>query len=110
MVVEDESELILPCGKRVGHRDYRRYYKQNLRITAGDPSMAVDSDSSRGRSSLTSKAGMDAVSASAARACAVATKKEAQCQRSYLRTLSKKMMRLGVKQNLFQPHFREQIL
>lgn len=31
IISPDESELILPSGKRIGHRDYRRYYKQYIR-------------------------------------------------------------------------------
>lgn len=31
MISMDDSELILPSGKRIGHRDYRRYYKQYLK-------------------------------------------------------------------------------
>jgi len=31
VISTDDSELILPSGKRIGHRDYRRYYKQYLK-------------------------------------------------------------------------------
>ncbi|RIA88115.1 C2H2 type zinc-finger-domain-containing protein [Glomus cerebriforme] len=31
MVYEEDMELVLPSGKRLGHRSLRRYYKQNLR-------------------------------------------------------------------------------
>jgi hypothetical protein len=33
MVYEDDMELVLPSGKRLGHRALRRYYRQNLRPT-----------------------------------------------------------------------------
>lgn len=32
IISPDETELILPSGKRLGHRAYRVYYKQNIRI------------------------------------------------------------------------------
>ncbi|KAJ1925556.1 pre-60S factor rei1 [Tieghemiomyces parasiticus] len=33
VVSDDQSELTLPNGRRVGHRDYRRYYRQRLTDT-----------------------------------------------------------------------------
>jgi pre-60S factor REI1 len=32
MVDHESSQLILPSGKALGHRDYRRYYRQNIRL------------------------------------------------------------------------------
>lgn len=31
MIYEEDMELVLPSGKRLGHRLLRRYYRQNLR-------------------------------------------------------------------------------
>jgi len=31
MIYEEDMELVLPSGKRLGHRSLQRYYKQNLR-------------------------------------------------------------------------------
>ena len=32
MLAEDESELILPSGARLGHRALNRYYKQKFAL------------------------------------------------------------------------------
>ena len=31
LITEDETQLVLPSGAKVGHRAYSRYYRQNLR-------------------------------------------------------------------------------
>ena len=42
-MIFEEAEMILPSGKRIGHRAFRRYWMQNLRpslyVPPSDPNM-----------------------------------------------------------------------
>ena len=96
---KDDYELELPSGRVVGHRNYRRYYAQYLR----DPQMSTElsqRDAVRGR----------ALTKERTQPPSAMGGKDAIDQRKFVQSLSKKMLKLSLNQNKFQPHFREQIL
>ena len=123
-VTDDGDELILPSGKRLGHRAYRVYYRQNIRESLDDPTddtaslPSVSRKSStevmtfleRGRERLRERRELQAATNIIHSSSGLTSKMEVANQRIYLRKLAKNEQKMGVKGNAFQPHFREQIL
>ncbi|XP_077978155.1 cytoplasmic 60S subunit biogenesis factor ZNF622-like [Glandiceps talaboti] len=101
--INEDGELVLPSGARVGHRDLMRYYKQNLppiRRTAGSDT--------KNRAILG-----NVISQYKALGWTGATGEAAERKIKDLRVIQKwkasQEVRLGVKTNKFQPHFRPQV-
>lgn len=94
VITPDETELVFPSGKRVGHREFHRYYKQNL-IYRANPSniknvewVPTPHNQVAIQSGYTAQTGID---------------------KAWLRQLSTRMVKLGVSANRLQKHFRHQI-
>jgi hypothetical protein len=118
--------LILPSGKRLGHRALRLYYRQKSRLdpselplnltfsdATGDAQQEQQLSLPRQRIEQLREAHRAAQSLSNSyqgTAAALKSKPEVANQRVYLRQLAKKQQLLGIRGNAFQPHFREQIL
>jgi pre-60S factor REI1 len=107
MLAEDDMELVLPSGTRLGHRSLRKYYKQHIRQT--DDSETIEKTiewyeeqgiapppQSRGRRMMITQGEQPKVPAHHGF-------KEVK-HREHYRT------RVGVNANRLQRHFREQLL
>ncbi|KAJ1980867.1 pre-60S factor rei1 [Dimargaris cristalligena] len=109
----DESELILPSGARIGHRDYLRYYRQRLQPSDTDNPALISR-------MLTEHADGDRPMTKAERkkmekALILQQPKgrwALKNNHSYLETRTKHHFdtRVGIKANKLQRHFRAQIL
>uniref|UniRef100_A0A183J9A9 SRP_SPB domain-containing protein n=1 Tax=Soboliphyme baturini TaxID=241478 RepID=A0A183J9A9_9BILA len=101
-VYEDEDvceELTLPSGARIGHRLYRRYYKQNIR----PESMSVvtrNKNTPTGTRQIYQYVGLTTTGRPAYRA--------AMDNSAFRKFLAKKNLKLGVSGNKLQTHFRRQ--
>ncbi|KAI8866106.1 hypothetical protein GQ42DRAFT_151165 [Ramicandelaber brevisporus] len=114
MLDDDGSTLILPNGKKIGHRSLQRYYKQRFEeINSDDEDDFVVAPRHRRRyeamKSLEAAArerGMDVVGdddASSERARDTGMYNEQRKQQNY-------QTRIGIKANKLQRHFRDQLL
>ena len=105
--MDQGTELVLPSGARIGHRSFRRYWKQNMKpvqIVPGsmqDPQMA---------SRLTNNYKMLGYGYSGA--LTVQQRLELKVQkRESIRQLRRQQdhtARVGMKHNYLQHHYREQ--
>lgn len=89
----------LPSGRRVGHRKYRRYYSQYLRDSS-ETSESGQIETARGRTLAKEYKPLPIAS----------DQQSIKDQRKFVQSLSRKMLKVSVNQNKFQPYFREQIL
>ncbi|KGG50751.1 zinc-finger domain-containing protein [Mitosporidium daphniae] len=97
--LKDEYEMELPSGRRVGHRKYRRYYSQYLRDSS-ETSESGQIETARGRTLAKEYKPLPIAS----------DQQSIKDQRKFVQSLSRKMLKVSVNQNKFQPYFREQIL
>ncbi|KAF9365575.1 hypothetical protein BGX34_009401 [Mortierella sp. NVP85] len=115
---EDEMELILPSGARLGHRSLSRYYKQNVKPEETRDSVLIN----RLLTHYTDHMGYDlALTKSKARAergQALVARNEGEARWAFKQTstfrdfrrIEEHKSRVGQKQNKLQKHYREQIL
>ncbi|XP_070565993.1 cytoplasmic 60S subunit biogenesis factor ZNF622-like [Ptychodera flava] len=102
--VNEDGELVLPSGAKLGHRDLMRYYKQNLPPTRRAATPGSRSRAIVGRVISQYKAlGWTGATGEAAQR----TIKDLSIAQKWK---SKKAMQLGVKHNKFQPHLRPQVV
>jgi len=100
MSVDDSTlELILPSGARAGHRALNRYYKQNIspEETRQKNRRLIAGYDNQVRSLGLSNAVLN-----------VAVRKKIHARKVENRTRLHHQMRLGIKANKFQKHFRDQ--
>lgn len=97
----DGAELMLADGRAIGHRDYRRYYKQNLHASMARESrdrelMATlkDEYAQKGQLSLSH----------------IPTPKSRYDQKAYYDDRKEGDLKMGIKQNGLMKHFRQQLL
>lgn len=95
VITSDETELVFPNGKRIGHREFHRYYKQNLIYRTNSSNVKnlkwipeSHNQAIVARSDCIIHHGID---------------------KAWLRQLSTRMVKLGVDANRLQRHFRHQI-
>ncbi|CAG8515711.1 2141_t:CDS:2, partial [Racocetra persica] len=101
---EDDIELILPSGARIGHRSMRRYYKQNLRPEEHRDSIIINRLITQYGDYHRRSGGV-----------LIAKGGHAKHAQYYITTLQDKRhhdfdTRIGIKANKLQRHFRAQIL
>ncbi|CAG8493003.1 10367_t:CDS:2 [Gigaspora rosea] len=95
---DDDIELILPSGARIGHRSLRRYYKQNLRPEEVRIKKRINIDYHRRSGGV------------------LLAKGHTKHAQYYIATFQDKRLhddfdtRVGIKANKLQRHFRAQIL
>ncbi|XP_078655879.1 cytoplasmic 60S subunit biogenesis factor ZNF622-like isoform X1 [Branchiostoma floridae x Branchiostoma belcheri] len=100
-ITDDDTQLVLPSGSRVGHRALQRYWRQNL-----IPSMSHRSS------------GREAVGRLMAQYkalgwkgdCGEAAQKKVRDMQFVQKLKAKRRVQMGVRNNKFQPHFRPQVV
>jgi len=97
-----DYQLVLPSGVTVGHRSLMRYYKQSA-----NPNKAVVVSTKGDKKLHKVLASYRALGWTATDQAAAA--KKAKDIHYMKRLQSKYMMKLGVRANKFQPHFRQQV-
>ncbi|KAI7828221.1 C2H2 type zinc-finger-domain-containing protein [Gamsiella multidivaricata] len=115
---EDEMELILPSGARLGHRSLNKYYRQNVKPEESRDSVLIN----RLLTHYTDHMGYDlALSKSKARSergQALVARNEGEARWAHKQTstfkdfrrIEEHKARVGQKQNKLQKHYRVQIL
>ncbi|KAF0528296.1 C2H2 type zinc-finger-domain-containing protein [Gigaspora margarita] len=104
---DDDIELILPSGARIGHRSLRRYYKQNLRPEENRDSIIINRLITQYGSNIDYHRRSGGV---------LLAKGHAKHAQYYIATFQDKRLhddfdtRVGIKANKLQRHFRAQIL
>lgn len=98
----DEFQLVLPSGAVIGHRSLMRYYKQRLNPARG---AVVPSKSNRRLHRVLAE--YRSLGWTQTQQAAVAQK--ARDIHHMKRTYQRMNMRLGVKANKLQRHFRQQV-
>mmetsp|Transcript_41350 Transcript_41350/g.104261 ORF Transcript_41350/g.104261 Transcript_41350/m.104261 type:complete len:160 (+) Transcript_41350:48-527(+) len=101
-LADNGLELVFADGTVVGHRSMRRYYKQSLRAP-------VEPQSSE-RSLVRRHREMGLTTSASVTRYEKAHRQEVKKAKAARHIQDKSSMRLGVKANKFQPHFRQQIL
>ena len=106
-IAEDESELILPSGHRIGHRSLKIYYKQSLK-----PLIERDAKTIKRIAGTYESVGFSNPSS------ALATRAKQQKMAIYHKEMTAKKQlyreqdfrgRVGMRQNNLQKHYRDQI-
>ncbi|KAI8515485.1 hypothetical protein Bbelb_062980 [Branchiostoma belcheri] len=100
-ITDDDTQLVLPSGSRVGHRALQRYWRQNL-----IPSMSHRTS------------GREAVGRLMAQYkalgwkgdCGEAAQKKVRDMQFVQKLKAKRRVQMGVRNNKFQPHFRPQVV
>jgi pre-60S factor REI1 len=110
-IAEDDMELVLPSGARVGHRSLGRYYKQSLRPTEQDDAVLIN----KLITSYSSDFGYESHRSRGARGQLLITDGKTgarSAKDAYNDTKHHEdfRSRVGVKANKLQRHFRAQIL
>ncbi|ORX76487.1 hypothetical protein K493DRAFT_321545 [Basidiobolus meristosporus CBS 931.73] len=104
---EEETELVLPSGARVGHRSLKRYYQQNIRPEEERDSVIINRLLTHYQSNMGYRG-------SQSQALMLATNKQrvARDMNTYQdqRRRHEFKSEIGVKANGLQKHFRAQIL
>lgn len=108
MVYEEDMELVLPCGKRLGHRSLQKYYRQNLRPIE-------ERDASIINRLITEYSGNSEYTRQSGRLLITRDNVYKNYQPRYVSLREKQYQqvydtRIGVKANKLQRHFRAQIL
>lgn len=98
--VNADMELILPSGATVGHRSLKLYYKQNLPEKERPKPVSSNSRTVNGRQLMSQYQSLGYRSTTS---LALAAKARDQ------QFIQKRMMKLGLKNNKLQRHFRSQI-
>lgn len=98
--VNADLELVLPSGATVGHRSLKVYYKQNLPEKEEQKSVSRKTQSVNGRQLMSQYQELGYRRATALTLAAKARD---------LQFIQKRMMRLGIRNNKLQRHFRSQI-
>lgn len=97
LLEDTDFELVLPSGATIGHRSLAVYYKQNLKPVSSDTQQKV-------RKVLQHYRALGYLGTTGA----AAVKKARDI--SYVKRIKDRYnLKLGLKQNKFQPHFRNQI-
>ncbi|KNE56087.1 hypothetical protein AMAG_01929 [Allomyces macrogynus ATCC 38327] len=92
----ESSQLVLPSGKALGHRDYRRYFRQNIRDRSAEEVTTI--------SHLVDKYKQLGVYADLVQREERRTARDIERRRHYYQ------MGLGVRANKLQTHFRPQVM
>jgi len=105
-VYEEDMELVLPSGKRLGHRSLHRYYKQNLRSTEEQDSIINRYITEYGDNSEYRHSGGILITNDLM---------YKQYRPHFVATREKKLQqdydtRIGIKSNKLQRHYRAQIM
>lgn len=103
-ITSEGTELVLPSGAHIGHRDYRRYYNQNLRLTDEPESVAINRLTQKYQALGYYNIGSSGMTIEKER---LEKMKETRAQ---LRDYQIKKESLGIKANKLQKHFRAQIM
>jgi len=98
--VNADMELVLPSGATVGHRSLKMYYKQNLPEKEAAKAVTRKNRTINGRQLMSQYQSLGYRSTTS---LALAAKARDQ------QFIQKRMMRLGIKNNKLQRHFRSQI-
>ena len=98
--VNADMELILPSGATVGHRSLKLYYKQNLPEKERPKPVTSNNRTVNGRQLMSQYQSLGYRSTTSV---ALAAKARDQ------QFIQKRMMRLGLRNNKLQRHFRSQI-
>jgi pre-60S factor REI1 len=103
IISPDETELILPSGKRLGHRDYRRYYRQNLiqRVESSRPTRRSEHQALIARMS-DSYVAAGLMQPAEQRKFIIDQRRDAERKKEW-------DQRLGARNNGLQEHFRLQL-
>ncbi|KAG9302237.1 hypothetical protein G9A89_008728 [Geosiphon pyriformis] len=103
LYTDNETELVLPSGARLGHRSLHRYYKQYLRPREAREPVIVNRLLTHYTHNLGYERTMRTYNLGPAAARRGTVNKEKRCQHEF-------DTRIGIKANKLQRHFRAQIL
>ena len=98
--VNADMELVLPSGVTVGHRTLKMYYKQNLSEKEAPIAVTKKKRTMNGRQLMSQYQSLGYRSTTSLALAAKARD---------MQFIQKRMMRLGIKNNKLQRHFRSQI-
>ncbi|KAF9938341.1 hypothetical protein BGZ65_013034 [Modicella reniformis] len=115
---EDEMELVLPSGARLGHRSLSRYYKQNIKPEETRDSVLINRLLTHYSDHMGYDLELSRSKARADRGQALVARNEGEARWAYKQTstfrdfrrIEEHKSRIGEKQNRLQKHFRAQIL
>jgi len=103
-ITSEGTELILPSGAHIGHRDYKRYYDQNLRYNYEPESVAINRITQKYKALGYYNIGSSGMTIEQERLAKM------KAAREELREYQRKKESLGIKNNKLQKHFRAQII
>ncbi|KAG0228505.1 hypothetical protein BGW42_002129 [Actinomortierella wolfii] len=115
---EDEMELILPSGARLGHRSLNRYYRQNIKPEETRDSVLINKLLTHYTDHMGYELTLSKSKARSERGQALIARNEGEARWAHKQTATfrdfRRMedykSRVGQKQNKMQFHYREQIL
>jgi len=103
-ITSEGTELILPSGAHIGHREYKRYYDQNLRYNYEPESVAINRLTQKYKALGYYNIGSSGMTIEQERL------EKMKAAREELRAYQRRKERLGIKNNTLQRHFRKQIM
>jgi len=103
-ITSEGTELILPSGAHIGHREYKRYYDQNLRYNYEPESVAINRLTQKYKALGYYNIGSSGMTIEQERLAKM------KAAREELREYQRRKETLGIKNNNLQRHFRKQII
>jgi pre-60S factor REI1 len=103
-ITSEGTELILPSGAHIGHREYKRYYDQNLRYNYEPESVAINRLTQKYKALGYYNIGSSGMTIEQERLAKM------KAAREELRQYQRRKEMLGIKNNDLQKHFRKQII
>jgi len=103
-ITSEGTELILPSGAHIGHREYKRYYDQNLRYNYEPESVAINRLTQKYKALGYYNIGSSGMTIEQERLAKM------KAAREELRQYQRRKEKLGIKNNDLQKHFRKQII
>jgi len=103
-ITSEGTELILPSGIHIGHRDYKRYYDQNLRYNYEPESITINRLTQKYKALGYYNIGSSGMTIEQERLAKM------KAAREELREYQRRKETLGIKNNKLQKHFRAQII
>ncbi|KAF9918876.1 hypothetical protein BX616_004828 [Lobosporangium transversale] len=115
---DDDMELILPSGARLGHRSLNKYYKQNVRPEETRDSVLINRLLTHYTDHMGYDLALSKTKTRSERGQALVARNEGEARWAHKQTstfkdfrrIEEHKARVGQKQNKLQKHYREQIL
>ncbi|ORX48666.1 hypothetical protein BCR36DRAFT_329123 [Piromyces finnis] len=103
-ITSEGTELILPSGAHIGHREYKRYYDQNLRYNYEPESVAINRLTQKYKALGYYNIGSSGMTIEQERLGKM------KAAREQLREYQRRKESQGIRNNKLQKHFRAQII